>query len=241
MVSASEVTSRTSRLLALINHLVNGIESLIMDCQCREGYLDIDLNDVEGLLGGEVPVYLNGCIYKPDKLFELRRLIDYGLVNNVLIRLGSVGIRYGVLYNIAFNIIDRDLITYIRDISLRASLTGIEYMYVVLDDGKAVLIEGDVDKVVIPKVNSVLSIHTHRYGCLPSPNDLKSLTELLFDGGLGAGIVSPECYLLIYRVGPFTEDDYIAIKNLRGSLEEIKAIPNNIRLGRSLILRMHHL
>jgi len=67
---------------------------------------------------------------------------------------------------------------------------------------------------VIPEVNAVVTVHTHSTLCIPSTTDMKSLTNLLIDGGLGFGIVSPTCYLLIFRVGPFTEEDLITLKNL---------------------------
>lgn len=209
-----EVTSNTSKALALANILVNGIESLIFDCSCSDAYIDVEFSSLEDLLGSDINVNLSDCEYRPDKYFELDDLVDYGLVNSVNVSLGSSGTNYKVLYDEAIKTTLKWAIPYMKLTSLKTRRSGIEYMLIVLRDGKAEVLEGEVDRVVIPEVNAVVTVHTHSTLCIPSTTDMKSLTNLLIDGGLGFGIVSPTCYLLIFRVGPFTEEDLITLKNL---------------------------
>lgn len=209
-----ELTSNTSKALALANILINGVESLIFDCNCSDAYIDVEFSSLEDLLGSDINVNLSGCEYRPDEYFELDDLIDYGLVSSVNVSLGSSGINYRVLYDEAIKTVLRWAIPYMRLESLKTKESGVEYMLVVLRDGRAEVLEGEVDRVVIPEVDAVVTVHTHSTLCTPSTTDMKSLTNLLINGGLGFGVVSPVCYLLIFRVGPFTEEDLITLKNL---------------------------
>lgn len=223
MVSEVEVTSTTSKVVALINHLINGIEALMADCNCSEAYVVADLSNPLNLVGSDVTVYLDGCEYRPDTLFELSKLLDYGLLNGIEVREGSSGINYRILYEVVLDVILNNLITFMVSKALKTSLDGIEYMYLILFNGRALLLEGDVDRITIPKVSTSFTIHTHRYDCVPSVSDLKTAIEVLFDGGLGIGVVSPKCYSLILRVGPFTEDDYVTLNNLNKTLVRISS------------------
>lgn len=211
-----ELTSNTSRSLALANNLVNGIESLIEDCLCSNAYILNEFASLHDLIGEGVEVGLSGCSYTPDNLFELNDLVTNGLVRDVRVRTNTLGsgINYHVLYELALNTVLDSVIPYMMSISLKTAVTEIEYMYIVLRDGRALLLEGDFNKIVIPNVNATLTIHTHRHACLPSRNDLKSISDLFIQGGLGSGITSPTCYFAIFRTGYFTEDDYIMLRNL---------------------------
>ncbi len=202
--------------MALANNLLNGVESLIEDCSCSDAYISNEFTSLSELLGSELRVFLSQCLYEPDKLFELDDLIRYGLVNDVevMVRESASGFNYRLLYEMAADLTLEKVIPFMREVSYKTSASGVEYMYVVLRDGSAELLEGEVGRIVIPSVRAALMIHTHDTVCIPSPNDLRTTTHILFDGGLGSGITSPTCYFLVFREGLLTEGDYLALKNL---------------------------
>ncbi|MEM1645335.1 MAG: hypothetical protein QXL96_05625 [Ignisphaera sp.] len=89
-----------------------------------------------------------------------------------------------------------------------------EYMVVFIDRSYAVLLEGSPEKVVAPSIPGTLFIcHTHpnTTRALFSKEDIRSLLELLSNRGLGGCIISAYSYLIIYRCGPFTLDDYFKL------------------------------
>lgn len=209
-----ELTSNITRALALSNNLINGIESLIEDCLCSNAYIGNDFSSVEDLLDGEIEVMLSECNYEPDNLFELNELLRFNLVRGVHVSIGNSGTDFRKLYGLAAKLCSEKVIPYMRCVSMKTAATRIEYMYIILKNGRAELLEGDVDMVTIPHVDASLMLHTHGYGCIPSLSDLKTASHVFLDGGLGVGVVSPTCYFLIFRFGPFTEEDYIALKNI---------------------------
>ncbi len=212
-----EVTSDISRSLALANNLVNGIESLVEDCSCGNAYIFNEFTSLEDLLDEEVEVGLSGCSNAVENLFELNDLIRYGLVRGVRVREGVLGVDYHMLYELAISTALENIIPYMKEISLKTAITGVEYMYIILKSGRALLLEGEANRVAIPAVSATLMIHTHSSICNPSANDLRTTLNLFFDGGLGSGITSPTCYYILFRVGPFTEGDYLTLKSLRKS------------------------
>jgi len=217
------------------------VESVIADYECKEVGVDERVLNPEEVLGSEINIYVSGCREEVSKLFELSNLTSYGLVSDVVISNGFGGINYRNLYTISLNVLESKVIPIMRGYSLKTFKSGVEYMLIILKSGRALMLEGDVDRIRVPKVESVLTIHTHRRGCLPSPQDIKSTIEVLFDGGLGTAVTSLECYSVILRVGPFTEDDYITINELSGRLgkevgKSVITLPMRKSLSSNLIL-----
>lgn len=217
------------------------MESVIADYECKEVGVDERVFNPEEVLGSEINIYVSGCREEVSKLFELSNLTSYGLVSDVVISNGFGGINYRNLYTISLNVLENKVIPIMRRYSLKTFKSGVEYMLIILKSGRALMLEGDVDRIRVPKVESVLTIHTHRRGCLPSPQDIKSTIEVLFDGGLGTAVASLECYSAILRVGPFTEDDYITINELSGRLSKevgksVITLPMRKSLSSNLIL-----
>lgn len=212
-----EITSETTKALALANNLVNGIESLVADCLCEDAYIISDISKLTELLGEELEIGLSRCHYEHDNLFELNNLLKFNLIRDIRIKAGNAGTSYRKLYELAAELCIEKVVPYMRSVSVRTAATRIEYMYLVLKNGVAELLEGEADRVAIPHVDACLMVHTHKFGCAPSSNDLKTASEVFFDGGLGVGIVSPTCYFLLLRFGPFTEEDYLSLKNLNSS------------------------
>lgn len=239
-----EVTSTWSLKLALYNHLINGLESVIAEYECSD--ISIVLPWTHGSQElSELIVCYSKCSEVPYEGFELNNIVKYKLADRYEFRQCYEGLHLDELYSQALDLYLRNVPSYLRSYSIRTALEGIEYMLVVLQNGRAVLLEGERNKVVIPSVKTVASAHTHPKNCIPSPHDIRSLANILLDGGLGASIVSPDCILTIFRSGPFTEDDYLAltslIKNLKKNpVDELGQLLARGVLGKNLRIMMHY-
>jgi len=227
--AAFEVTSSRTKEIALLNLVINGIESVIAEYGCE--FIGVELPEAPG---GELIVYYSDCEELPEEGFELDQAVEYGLIREYEFTPGKDGKKLQELYRRVRELIVKEVTSTLAPYTLKCALTEVEYMLVILQNGSAALLEGERDRVVIPNVKASLSAHTHPRGCTPSPHDLKSLINLLFEGGLGSAIISTECGLLIVRDGPFTEDDLLALSRLRDSLSgrDVEPLKKALREGR---------
>jgi len=229
-----DVSGEWSRRLSLLINLINILESIKADFECRN-VLICDPIDESELLGSSITICVNECMEIPNKVQELGRLIDYELISDYKVRIEqevSEGLSVEELYYKAVNRFD-DLFDYLDSYLLKTYLEGLEYMVLVLINGKALLLEGERGKIVVPVKGVLASAHTHPRGCLPSPHDIRSLIHILFEGGLGLGIKSKDCTLKIVRMGPFTERDYVELAIFRNVLRksDLEIIKEVIRKG----------
>jgi len=227
--AAFEVTSSRTKEIALLNLVINGVESIIAEYGC--GFVGIELPESPG---GRLRIYYNKCEELPEEGFELDQAVEYGLIEEYEFTPGIRGRDPRELYRRARELIVKEVTSTLTPYALKCALTEVEFMLVILQNGLAALLEGERDRVVIPNVKASLSAHTHPRGCTPSPHDLKSLINLLFEGGLGSAIISTECGLLLVRDGPFTEDDLLALSKLRDSLSDrdVELLKKSLQQGR---------
>jgi len=205
-----EVTSRKTKRIALLTLIINGIESLIGGYGCRE---------VKAVLNNdEVTICYRFCDEEPEEGYELDEALNHGLLSSYTVDQCDEGIELRKLYDYVANELIKASSSILSSFALRTSVEGIEYMLVIFRDGLALLLRGERNKVVIPAVKAVASVHTHPEGCIPSPHDIRSLINNFLDGGIGGGIISTDCKLFILRSGPFTENDYLAISKFRKEL-----------------------
>jgi hypothetical protein len=226
-------------MLALMNLLINGAESLIAEYGCRRiGY---NLSKPEEIMQDELEVTYINCEEMPKDGFEIDYAVNVGLLKKYTFVNSAEGINYTQIYDWALRVFERDIMGYLKSYSFKTAMKSIEYMIIVLTNGNAVLLKGEVNKVVIPSVKASVTAHTHPHGCLPSPQDIRSLTHILLEGGLGGGISSPQCNFVIFRRGPFTEKDYESMIRFRDILatnpESIKSYIMNGFIGTNLIIR----
>jgi len=231
-----EITSTWSLKLAFYNHLINGLESIIAEYGCSD--VGVTLLDTE-LPSLEFVVCYSNCDEVPHEGFELNNILEYGLAKEYTFRYCREGLHLNDLYSKALDLYLSNVLSYLHPYSIRTAIEGIEYMLLVLKNGRAVLIEGEKDKVIVPSIKLVASAHTHPKNCIPSPHDLRSIINILLEGGLGASVVSPNCTLTIFRNGPFTEDDLIAIttfmrKLRKSTANDIASFLTKNTLGRNL-------
>jgi hypothetical protein len=99
-----------------------------------------------------------------------------------------------------------------RDLAARTIATNVEYHLGVLFDGRGFIVEGEVEKVVVPRS---LNAFQHTYPAAiswPSLKDLKAITKLSLDREVCHVIETYSSGLAIYREGPLTIEDYEALK-----------------------------
>jgi len=122
------------------------------------------------------------------------------------------------------------------------SQTGVEYLLAVLNNGKGYLIEGEETKIAVPMSKALFSLHTHPNNCLPSPHDVRSLSNTLMYRGIGGGVISRDCYLILIRSGPFTEEDLMELIRFRDALRRMQVDELNDYIGKGSVgtnLRIH--
>ncbi len=186
----------------------------------------------EELWGSRVPAYLLDPYAALRDALEAQRVIVYvpgrerhmesitlagrSLTLEVSGR-GSDLIEVGRLYSAAYRAtiaLDRDLAVWLAK---ETTGSGIEYMLVYDDHGSVTLLEGERLRVRIPRVKAVMALHTHPEGhCGLSDKDVASAIDLLTEGGLASGSVTPTCAAVLYRYGMVDEDEYVAVKSGKG-------------------------
>ncbi len=237
---AYEVTSSRTRRIALLNLVINGFESIIGEYGCRD--LRALLPEVNGVL----EIHYSGCEETPEEGFELDAAVEYGLIEDYRFSesySGLEGLSISDLYREAAELVRKEVTSTLSPYALRCALTNVEYMLVILQNGSAAILEGERNKVSIPLTKASVTAHTHPRGCIPSPHDIRSLINLLFEGGLGSAIISTECGLLMIRKGPFTEDDLIALSKMRDSLSgkdlnELRNLLSSGVVGRNIMIKL---
>ncbi|MGC9072053.1 MAG: hypothetical protein ACP5HK_05100 [Acidilobus sp.] len=121
------------------------------------------------------------------------------------------------LYETSFkNVLTVDRGLYLR-LGLETTETGVEFMLLYTSDGHLLTLEGERYRVRIPRVKVAMAFHTHPEGhCGLSKQDLESAVDLLTEGGLASGSVTPSCAAVVYRLGMVNEDDYLSFKAGKG-------------------------
>ncbi len=220
-----EVTSPWTIKLAIYNAVINGIESIIGEWGCKSLWAVIDED--------KVTICYDYCDGIPDQGFELDDAVSNGIIKEYELRQCNMGKPLNELYVEAARMFIKNSMSMMNTYALRTRFDNIEYMLIILQNGRAALLQGEHNRVVIPQIRASATAHTHPRGCTPSPHDIRSLINLLFDGGLGSGIVSTDCSLYIMREGPYTENDLIALSKLRDDLSarDVNAVKAAFKKG----------
>jgi len=234
----AEITDSSSRALALLGLFVAGLEAVIAEYGCSSAGVSAYPREA---LGSVVRVHCVGGEGPMDQLFDFEEAVEAGLIEDAVPSREPPPVTLRALYARIPREVGRYASSALSSYASRTAFEGIEYMVVVLRNGRAALLEGEVEKVRIPYVRHVADAHTHPRWCFPSAPDIESLTNLLLDSGLGSAIVSPECTLVMARDGPFTEDDYLALAELRNSIrgrdyEPLKEALSRGRAGENVVM-----
>lgn len=234
-----EITDSSSKALTLLGLFVAGLEAVIAEYGCSLAGVSAYPREA---LGSIVKVHCVGGEGPLDHLFDFEEAVEAGLIEGLETSREPPPVSLQSLYSRIPREVGGYAASTLSSYAARTALEGVEYMIVVLRNGRAALLEGEVEKVRIPYLRHVADAHTHPRWCFPSAPDIESLMNLLLDSGLGSGIVSPECTLVMARDGPFTEDDYIALAELRnrirgGDYDALKEVISVGRVGKNVVMR----
>lgn len=103
------------------------------------------------------------------------------------------------------------------------SETGTEYLAAVVGEGELVVLEGDEGRVTVPFIQSWVTGHTHPAGhCLFSHKDVASMRDFYTYGGLVTGVITTTCSMVLWREGPYTMEDHLALMGLEKALKKLR-------------------
>ncbi len=208
--------------IAFYANLINYVEDLLEDAECEDIYLSsIDPNNWYAVVEGV------NCKYPLSESIEV-----FSKYYNVELEEGSGSIPYSTLYRTVLSTYRETLHYKMKDLAVKTVKTRKEYYLGILFNGKAFIIEGEEDYVVVPGgFKQCFAAHTHPSSiAIPSRNDMKSIINLFLDRGLGHVIETINQSMAIYRVKPLTLEDYEVLQNLNNisRIEDMFKIINSI-------------
>jgi len=198
-----EITNKYTRRIGFIYRSILFVEDFTEDADCGDIYVE-PLN--ETLLINPV-----NCAGNVDDSINY-----YSKFYDLNVRLSRV--------NRSFNELYRDIIkTYAEGLRplVKARLSStiekrLEYFMGVTPTGEGFLLEGDVERVRIPWVNTVLSVHTHpEEHPFPSLTDLETIVRSFTSRSIAHGVEAYSGGLFIYRVKPIRLEELFFIKNIK--------------------------
>lgn len=214
--------NNSTRVIAFYSRLVNFIEDLIDDAYCRTVYVD-GLEDN----GSNITIEPVECLYDFRESIEL--FSNEWSIDNVVLGKGSHD--YRVLYSLIKDKYLETLHYVMKNYASKTCVKRKEYFLAVTFTGKAVILEGEPDRVRIPLFNQCFSAHTHpSVRAVPSKHDLVTIMNILLNRGIGHAIETPSETLVIYRTAPLTEEDILILRRIEkeNNLENITEILRNI-------------
>jgi len=81
-------------------------------------------------------------------------------------------------------------------------------------EGKLVVVEGSESSLLLPAFPAFAFFHTHPSGaCAFSDKDWRAFVDFVLEGGFVNGVISRGCLFVLYRSGPLSEDDIVALRS----------------------------
>lgn len=235
-----EISEKWTSLIAMFYYVEGALYELVEDYECLNPKVRIEY-------GAGTPV-VEYCCEKIAKIPSELVSLEEGKEDNVVTeyRYSNEACGRGEeLYSLLNKITSHVLVKSIEMMTPYTYTTihsGIEYLLVVLSNGKGYLIEGEENRIAVPMSRALFSLHTHPDNCILSPHDVRSLSNTLMYRGIGGGVVSRDCYLIIVRSGPFTEEDLMELIRFKDALRKMRINDLNRYLERSFVgtnLRIH--
>ncbi|QIW24362.1 hypothetical protein EWF20_09505 [Sulfolobus sp. S-194] len=156
---------------------------------------------------------------------------------------GKASYDYLSLYDLFAELYVKFILTTMSTYAVKTKETEIEYINILLNEGHYIILEGEEDKVMIPHPSALASTHTHPNICLFSHKDIETADQLFIKGYIAVGVLTTNCFLLLYRRGVYIIDDreslLLLAKNIKKSktIEDLVKSYNNVKLN-YLILRL---
>lgn len=198
-----EIINKYTREIGFLYRSILFVEDFMEDAECENIYVET-LNET---------LFINpvNCVGEVSD-----SLTYYSRVHEIDVQISPVNGNFKELYR---NIVK----TYVEGLRplVRSKLpltmgNRLEYFMGVTPGGEGFLLEGDVEKVRIPWVNVVLSVHTHpEEHPIPSLTDLETIVRSFTSRGIAHGIEAYNGGLIIYRVEPIRLEELFFLKNVK--------------------------
>lgn len=213
--------------LGFLCRAINFLEDVYEDAECSEVYVDSKaLAELLLVVKGVSCDNLEDSVERFKDRYDLR----------VVLGVGETPLRK--LYDHVVKYYARTLRHRVRKLAYKDSETSGEYYLGVLFDGRGFILEGEENEVRVPSIPQCFSAHTHPSSSpLPSPADLKMITRLLVDRGVGHAIESRSGGLAIYRTAPLSLEDYEALRELE-SVNDVTVAIHKLSEMRSVKTRV---
>ena len=156
--------------IAFLARTINFLEDVLEDAECEEVLINSD-NIQDNVLTVE------GVNCKYDLLESIPVFSEK---HNVTATLGRGDTSLKNLYEEVINYYRETLHYKMKEYAAKTINTRREYYLGILFNGKAFLLEGEQNKVLLPRIPQCFSAHTHPSNLsIPSKQDLKTIIQLL--------------------------------------------------------------
>jgi hypothetical protein len=212
------INNKDTFMIGFLSRLINFLEDIIDDSECEDVYVWFNMDDP---LSDNIFVEGVNCLYNIEESINVFSH-NYDLV----VERGRGEYSLNDLYSIVIERYKNRLHYIMKDLAGKSIITHREYYLGILFNGKAFLIEGERDKVLVPgNIPQCFSAHTHPSQIpIPSRADLKTINKLFIDRGIGHAIETVGTSMIIYRVSPITLSDLEIIKDAEKMRNPVKAL-----------------
>jgi hypothetical protein len=198
-----KIKNNYTRKIGFLYRCILFVEDFIEDAECENIYVET--------LNGTLFINPVNCVGEVSD-----SLTYYSRVHEIDVQISPVNGNFKELYR---NIVKTYVEGLRRLVRSKLPLTmgnRLEYFMGVTPGGEGFLLEGGVEKVRIPWVNVVLSVHTHpEEHPIPSLIDLDTIVRSFTLRGIAHGIEAYSGGLFIYRVEPIRLEELFFLKNVK--------------------------
>lgn len=210
------VENEATMRIGFYGRVINFLEDLLEDAECEEVYVDIVSVDEEYIV-----VEGSNCSYPIEESIEVFQ-DKYDLYAEP----GSASTPLASLYREVVSTYRNTLHYDMKQFAARSMRTGLEYYLGILFNGKAFIIEGEENRVIMPGIRTqCFSAHTHPSNLpIPSRQDIHTIIELFINRGIGHVIETISTGLAIYRIRPIDIDDLEKLKIIETIKDPVRAL-----------------
>lgn len=209
------VDNKYAKSIAFLCRAINFLEDVFEDAECKDIYVDSKALNAHVVVLDAVKCKYN--VLESVEIFQGKHHVD--------VKKGAGDLPLRELYEYVVDYYDKALRKKMKEYARKTYATGVEYYLGILFDGEGFLVEGDENRVTLPGALQCFSAHTHPSDLpVPSKNDIKAISRMLVDRGIGHVIEAVKTGLAIYRVGPLSLKDYEVLKHLEKADDVAKII-----------------
>ncbi len=210
------IENEATHRIGLYGRIINFLEDILEDAECEEVYVDIvSVNEDYIVVKGM------NCSYPVEESIEI-----FQDKYDIYAEPGNASTPPASLYREVVSTYRNTLHYDMKQFAARSMSTGIEYYLGILFNGRAFIIEGEEDRVIMPGIRTqCFSAHTHPSNLpLPSRRDIHTIVDLFINRGIGHVIETASTGLTIYRIRPIDIDDLDKLKTIETIRDPVRAL-----------------